>query len=408
MKDQSFNYKGMPTEVFAAFRRAGQEHVFRFWNEIDENGRIALVRQARSIDLNLVRELATGRGLAPHPDPAAEKGPAPVLALGEEPRFARRAHAMRVGGDLLKAGKVGTFLVAGGQGSRLGFEGPKGCLPAGPLSLKSLFQLHAEKVLALSERHGARMPIYIMTSIANDPATRAFFERHGFFGLRPENVLFIPQKMLPALDAAGKLVLEGTSRLFLSPNGHGGAYEAFKDGGALADAERRGLEHIFYFQVDNPLVRIADPLFLGFHALAGSEMSLKVLRKTGPEEKIGVVALEDEKTKVLEYSDLSPEDAARLDPSGGLLFWAGSIAIHAFSLPFFRRVAAGGITLPFHAARKKVLSVDEGGAPIEIEATKHETFIFDALPFARKSLCVEVERKEEFAPIKNQKGVDSL
>lgn len=402
--------KSVPKNLLEAFTAAGQEHVFRFWGELDDLARESFARELRSIDLGGIALLRASCTAQPaHPATAGtRRSPAQVLRLGEEPSFASRRRAAAEGRQLLATGKVGIFLVAGGQGSRLGFEGPKGCLPVGPLSGKTLFQLHSEKIAAIRQAHGARVPWYILTSRANDAATRRYFESNAFFGFRPDDVFFLPQSMLPALDDEGKLILESKSRLFLSPNGHGGAYAAFRDGRCLEDAERRGIEHLFYFQVDNALIRIADPELMGLHALAGSEMSLKVLRKTGPGEKIGVVAVEDVRTKVVEYSDLSKEEAEERDARGELAYWAGSIAIHAFTLAFFRRVCEGGIPLPYHIARKKVATLDEKGKPAEVEATKFETFVFDTLPFARTSLSVEVKREEEFAPIKNKTGVDSL
>jgi len=247
-----------------------------------------------------------------------------------------------------------------------------------------------------------------MTSPANDAETRRFFEAHAHFGLAAGDIFFLPQRMLPALDVHGKLILQSRGRLFQSPNGHGGSFAALRDGGALADAERRGIEHLFYFQVDNVLIRIADPEFIGLHALSGSEYSLKVLRKTGPDEKIGVVAIEDGRTRVIEYSDFSKEESESRDAAGQLRYWAGSIAIHAFRLDFFRRMGEAALQLPVHIARKRVQTIDERGSPVEVEGIKFETFVFDALGAASKSLSVEVRREEEFAPVKNRTGVDSL
>ncbi len=397
----------VPKDLLDAYAAAGQEHVFRFWSELTEDERESFARELRSIHLAGLTSLHSSVSVQASVA-RARRSPAPVLRLDEKPAFTTRERATAEGKELLAAGKVGVFLVAGGQGSRLGFDGPKGCLPVGPLSGKTLFQLHAEKIAALGRDHGVHIPWYIMTSRANDAATRSFFTKHHHFGFRPDDVFFLPQSMLPALDDQGKLILEAKGRLFLSPNGHGGAYAAFRDGHCIEDAARRGLEHLFYFQVDNPLIRIADPLFLGLHALARSEMSLKVLRKTGPGEKIGVVALEDGKTKVVEYSDFSKEESERRDAKGELVYWAGSIAIHAFTLRFFKRVCDGDISLPYHLARKKVATLGTNGQPTEIDATKFETFVFDSLPQARTSLSVEVRREEEFAPIKNKSGVDSL
>lgn len=395
--------------VLEAFRAAGQEHVFRFWNELDEDQRERLVDQAEKIDLELVRQLRTGEMVIPGASPLRDREPIDVLQLGRAPKSCTRKDALYRGIHLLENGKVGVFLVAGGQASRLGIEGPKGCLPVGPLSGRTLFELHAAKIWKLREKYGAPVPWYIMTNAENDAATRAYFERHEHFGLPPEDILFLPQSMLPALDEDGHMLLTAKDRIFENPNGHGGAYRAFADHGGLDDARQRGLEHIFYFQVDNPLVRIPDPIFTGFHDALESEMSLKVVRKTGPYEKLGVVALENGKPTVIEYSDLSAEEAELRDEEDEeLVFWAGSIAIHLFRLDFIERITAQGPRLLYHVAEKDVDTIDEGGEPTTRTARKYETFVFDALPMARSWCNFEVVRHREFAPIKNPEGVDSL
>jgi UDP-N-acetylglucosamine/UDP-N-acetylgalactosamine diphosphorylase len=393
------------------YRAGGQEHVFSFWDQLSDAQRRDLLAQLARIDIDRVRRISSGELAAPTA-PAPDRRPAPVLRLGEEPQSGSRQDAWTRGEDLLRGGQVGILLVAGGQGSRLGFSGPKGCLPVGPISNRTLFEIHAGKIFKLRERYGAALPWYIMTSRANDAASRAFFEEHDFFGLPPADVRFFPQSMLPAFDAGGRLILEEKHRVFESPNGHGGVFAAFAESGGLEDARQRGLDHIFHFQVDNPLMRVADPLFMGLHALAGAEMSSKVLAKTGPGEKLGVVVLEGGRPRVIEYSDLSAAEAELRDEQGELVYWAGSIAIHAFSLEFLDRICGdrgdGGVHLPYHLARKRVPAVDAEGNKCEVEARKAELFVFDALPFAGSFLNLEVMREREFAPIKNPEGVDSL
>ncbi len=398
---------GVPQDLFEAYKNVGQEHVFRFWDGLSGEERDALVGQLREIDLDLVAGLVSG-DLKLHAAAHVERTPPSVIELGDELPDCSRSEATERGWELLKAGKVGIFLVAGGQGTRLGYSGPKGCLEVGPLTGKSLFQLHAEKILALNKKCGQRIPWYIMTSAANDTQTRAFFQEHEHFGLPKDAVIFFQQKMAPALDDDGKLILQSTSKVFLAPDGHGGAFAAFCRGGGLADAQSRGIEHIFYFQVDNAIIVMADPVFMGFHDAAGSEMSLKVVRKTGPEEKVGVVALENGLPQVVEYSDLSNEEAERREPDGQLTFWSGNLAIHAFQLSFLQKGGEGGFPLPYHEARKKIPTVDAQENTIEIQGTKHEQFIFDALPHTKTHLNFEVERSAEFSPVKNRTGVDSL
>jgi UDP-N-acetylglucosamine/UDP-N-acetylgalactosamine diphosphorylase len=306
---------------------------------------------------------------------------------------------------------VACVLVAGGQGSRLGFDHPKGMFAIGPVSGKSLFQIHAEKVLAAARRYGRPVPLLVMTSDATHAETVEYFEKNHRFGLPPGDVAFFRQGTMPALDlATGKLLMEKPGRLFTSPNGHGGTLTALNDSGLLETVAGRGVTQLFYFQVDNPLVKVADPVFLGHHVRADAEASSKVVAKAGPADKMGVFAEIDGRCTIIEYSDLPAELARQTDEQGRLRLWAGNPAIHIFSVDFLRRVTRGASRLPFHVARKKVPHLDEGGhdvSPEKENALKFETFIFDALPVARRWAVVEAPRREEFAPVKNATGVDS-
>ncbi|MBX9625565.1 MAG: UDPGP type 1 family protein, partial [Gemmataceae bacterium] len=311
----------------------------------------------------------------------------------------------------LRRGEVAALVVAGGQGSRLGFDHPKGMYPVGPVSGASLFRVHAEKVLALSRRYGRPVPLLVMTSPATHAETEVYFRDQRFFGLAEGDVRFFQQGTMPALDAAtGRLLLEAPGRLFLSPNGHGGTLTALAETGLLADLEARGVRHVFYFQVDNPLVRVCDPGFVGRHVEAGSEASSRVLFKTEPGEKVGLLADVDGRCVIIEYSDLPADMAAERGPDGTLRFRAGSPAIHLFSVAFLKRVTGGG-GLPFHVARKKVPYYDPATGravtPAAENALKFERFVFDALPLAGRWLAVEARREEEFAPLKNASGPDS-
>lgn len=395
---------------------ADQKHVFDFWEDLDDKEREALRKELSSIDLRWVAERATKRGRdsskqgssrSPIPldfPEREETWKANVVTLGQERIWESRAEVVEEGERILCEGKVGVFLVAGGQGTRLGHKEPKGCLEIGPLSQKTLFQLHAEKIAALGLRSGRPLPWYIMTSETNYEQTKGFFRQEKYFGLDPDNVKFLKQDMNPVLDDNGKLILESRGRISMSPNGHGGSYSAFKK--EFRIAKERGLEHIFYFQVDNPLVRIADPLFLGLHSQAGADVSVKVCRKTGPDEKVGVIALEDGRPTVAEYSDLFDREATDVDPAGELVYWAGSIGIHLFRLDFFGRDE--NLRLPVHETEKDIQRIDEKGKQIRSEETRYETFVFDAFRFSERFLAVEVEREREFAPVKNKAGVDSL
>jgi UDP-N-acetylglucosamine/UDP-N-acetylgalactosamine diphosphorylase len=386
---------------------AGQGHLFRHWRELDERERDELASQVERVDFALVaRHAALARGELAAPPPASFEPPEvfPLARSAEQRSLAARARD--AGARLLAEGKVGFLVVAGGQASRLGFEGPKGAFSIGPVSGASLFELHARRLLAARARHGARAVWYVMTSQANDAATREYFERHGHFGLDPRDVRFFSQAMVPALDFEGRILMSSRASLFLAPNGHGGSLAAFAASGALEDARARGIELLSYFQVDNPLARPADPLFLGLHALAGAGMSSKVVEKRDAAEKVGVLGRVDGVLGCIEYSDLPPELREARDVEGRLRFRAGNIAMHVLGLAFVERVARDSAALPWHVARKS-MNVYEDGRIVSRQGAKFETFVFDALARSPASVTLEVERRCEFSPVKNASGEDS-
>lgn len=389
----------------AQFEAAGQGHVFAFWERLDAPARAALAAQCAALnlaDLARFKEALAGR----HAGAAAGGAMEPDAVIGCAQLAALNPRAE--GEAALRAGQVGVLLVAGGQGSRLGYEGPKGCYPIAPLSDASLFEIHARKILALERAFGAAIPFYIMTSQANDAATRAFFAEHGFFGLAPERVLFFSQGMWPAMTAEGRLIMAAPDSLFMSPDGHGGILAALKRHGLLEDMRRRGLRAVFYFQVDNPLVEIADPAFVGLHLRRGADMSVKVCLKRDPGEGLGVVVRRAGRAEIIEYSELTEEQKHARQSDGRLRFGYGSVAIHVFSPAFLARQADE--PLPLHLAHKKVPFCDDKGRmvkPASPNAYKFEQFIFDVLPRAATSLNVEFLREDEFSPVKNAEGADS-
>jgi UDP-N-acetylglucosamine/UDP-N-acetylgalactosamine diphosphorylase len=333
---------------------------------------------------------------------------ADIITLQATPEGVKgRRRAREAGETLLRQGKVAILIVAGGQGSRLGFSGPKGCFPASPIKKKPLFQLFAEQVRALSTRYGRAIPLLIMTSPENHSDTRAFFKDRAYFGLDASSVHLFSQAFLPSVTPAGDLILKDPIRLFVNPDGHGGSIKALHRSGLLSALLDGGYEELFYCQVDNPLVRIADPVFLGYHALAGAEASTKVVRRATIDEKVGVYVSRAGRDAIVEYIDMGPDLMSALDDRGEILYWAGSTAIHCFSLPFLRRLNDEGFALPYHCAAKEIEVMEPGGAKKKTTGWKFETFVFDAIPLAARTCCVEVERDAEFSPIKNGQGVDS-
>jgi UDP-N-acetylglucosamine/UDP-N-acetylgalactosamine diphosphorylase len=400
-----------PSDLDARLAQAGQEHVRERLRRLEPAARKRLEQALAGLDFALLerlRALLRASGPARGAPTVRSFEPPPLFSLRERPQ--RREELLRgraLGEQLLRTGKVGFVLVAGGQASRLGFDAPKGAFPIGPVTSRPLFEIHARRLLAAARRHGARVPWYVMTSPANDRETRAFFDARGYFGLPPEDVFFFSQDMLPALDESGRILFSGPDTLFLAPNGHGGCLLGLQSSGALADMRARGLEELSYFQVDNPLVRPADPLFLGLHRLARAGMSSKVVEKRDAAEKVGVLGRVDGELSCIEYSDLPAELREARDQRGELAFRAGNIAVHALSLEFTETLTTGPLELPWHLARKKMQVVEADGSRRECTGIKFETFVFDALARSERSVVLEVERSEEFSPLKNACGEDS-
>jgi UDP-N-acetylglucosamine/UDP-N-acetylgalactosamine diphosphorylase len=247
-----------------------------------------------------------------------------------------------------------------------------------------------------------------MTSSATHVETEDFLKQNGRLGLASEDTRLFCQGMLPAVDrATGKILLESPDSIALSPDGHGGMLSALVASGCLADLQRRGVELIFYGQVDNPLLQVCDPALLGYHLLSGSELTTQVVEKRHALERVGNVVELDGLTQIIEYSDLPEEAAQRRNATGDLYLWAGNIAVHVFDVAFLARVADIADALPIHRAFKKVPHLNDTGRPVEPatpNAIKFERFIFDLLPQARNALVVEVDPAEAFAPVKNASG----
>jgi UDP-N-acetylglucosamine/UDP-N-acetylgalactosamine diphosphorylase len=342
-------------------------------------------------------------GLAPAPyEPLPEHG-------GKADDWAK---AKAAGEAALRAGRVAAFTVAGGQGTRLGYDGPKGTYPVTPVKKKTLFQVFAEKIKGAGTRYGKPIHWFIMTSHANHEATEAFFKENRYFGLDSGRVHFFRQGRMPAVDFNGKILLESKGSIAMSPDGHGGSLRALERSGALDLMKKEGIDTLSYFQVDNPLVRFIDPAFIGFHLGRGSEMSSKMVPKAYPEEKVGLFCVQGGKLVVIEYSDLPMATQREVDAAGKLRYLSGSIAIHIFNTDFIRRVAVGGAgaELPFHRADKKIPTVDAAGNAIKPDkpnGVKFEMFVFDALPFAKDPLVIETRRADDFSPVKNAEGIDS-
>lgn len=410
------------TDIRNHYKQHGQGHVFAHFDSLSETEQESLLTRAAAIDLaeldelvgTLIQSPSTGANSL-----AEDLAPADYIPLpgrGGTSDAALWEKATQRGEAALRTGRVAAFTVAGGQGTRLGFDGPKGTFGITPVLKNPLFQVFAEKILASSRLFGRPIPWFIMTSDLNHEDTVAFFEAHHYFGLPQDRVHFFRQGLMPAVDADGKILMADRGEIALSPDGHGGALRALVRSGSIRLMEADGIDTISYFQVDNPLVRCLDPTFIGFHLMHQSDLSSKMVPKVSPEEKVGVFCQRDGTSLVVEYSDLPERLAHERDSAGELRFQAGSIAIHIFHRDFIARLGGKsgqsecGATLPFHLAHKKIPHVDSEGVRHEPETPngyKFEMFVFDALPFAKNPVILETAREEDFSPVKNAEGVDS-
>lgn len=397
-------------------------YLLSHWDRLDESQRQGLHEQILQIDFE-----GLGREFGP-PDPLgrAQVGSTQsvcssshLASLAEPPDAVRLsdrtpeliAEANLEGSRAICAGQVAMVLVAGGQGTRLGFDHPKGMYSIGPVSGRTLFQMHVDSLRGAMKKFGVSIPLLIMTGPSTDRPTREYFAKRGNLGLSDQELMIFQQGTMPAVDArTGRILMESPSSIALSPDGHGGIVRALAKTGWFERAEQLGIKHLFYAQVDNPLVRACDPLLIGLHRLASSQATTQVVEKRSATEKVGNVVKLDGKTQIIEYSDLPEQVAMQTNSDGSLKLWAGNIAVHVFDVDFLQQCRHSAQALPFHRAHKTVSYVDEFGemqVPEKPNAIKLERFVFDLLPAASKALVVESLASESFAPVKNATGSPS-
>jgi len=393
----------VPRDLADRLVAAGQEHLVAHAATLPGAAREAFVGELRTVPWERVAAAFS----SPTPPAPPDLRPPEALTLRRqrnEQGTVRRLAAL--GDSLLAAGKVGTALLAGGQGTRLGFAGPKGTFVLGPDPDRTLYAILLERVAAVSRRAGHPIPVVLVTSRHTDAATRAHLLEREWFGLPRNWVRFVVQGEMPALDDAGRALLEAPGRLALAPDGHGGLVEAFRRDGTLEWLASLGVEALTTFQVDNPLSRPLDPVFLGWMVDRHATAAAKAIRKRDASEKVGVFGRGlDGRVRIVEYSEL---------PEGGAPdLVLGSIAIHALSIEWVRRLLAAdpGFALPWHRARKKVAHVADDGqvaTPSAPNAWKLEQFLFDLLPLAPRVAIQEVDRAREFAAVKNADAPGAL
>ncbi|SDS52178.1 UDP-N-acetylglucosamine/UDP-N-acetylgalactosaminediphosphorylase/putative uridylyltransferase [Paenibacillaceae bacterium GAS479] len=392
-------------ELYKNAQAYGQEHLLKFYPSLPEASKRKLLDQIEKLDFDALRELFHHTN---QPSVSID-GISPIEGYeSEDYNEEERQQLIETGWNRLRQGKVAALVVAGGQGSRLGHEGPKGTYNIGLPSGKSLFQLQAERLLNLSRRAGRSIPWYIMTSPDNHQDTIQHFQVSEYFGYIPEDIFFFCQNVLPALDSVGRVLLSDKDEIGLTPSGNGDVFDSIKRSGVLDDLKRRNVEWLFYYNVDNALVRVVDPLFVGAAAYHNHPIATKVAEKAYPEEKVGSLCLKDGRPAVLEYMDMPKELMFATESSGRLTYGLANLSIHLFRTDFIERYV--NTNIPYHAAHKAVKYIDDHGHPVQpasANAFKFEKFIFDFFSLAERMTVLKIRREEEFAPVKNKEGKDS-
>ncbi|ODV85920.1 hypothetical protein CANARDRAFT_198135 [[Candida] arabinofermentans NRRL YB-2248] len=405
------------------YEKAGQSHLFQYWDDLTNDEQINYLNQLSKIKdpSGFIQEVQDA--IKYSDSISGSKNYAPLPSSSYSTVLDENKHDVskwnEAGLKLIQSGKVGVVLMAGGQGTRLGSSDPKGCYDVGLPSGKSLFQLQAERLIKLQKLAGGDcvIPLYVMTSGPTRAATELYYKENGYFGLASKQVMFFNQGVLPALSLDGKkFLMGGKGELVESPDGNGGLYKAIYDNGLLQDFNQRGIEHIHMYCVDNVLVKVCDPIFIGFASENDYDIATKVVRKRNASESVGLIVIDDELKQpcVVEYSEISKELSEKLDQDGLLYFRAANIVNHYYNVEFLKKMIPQWTSsrdyLPYHIAKKKIGCMNDEGVFVkagkEVNGIKMEQFIFDVFPSVKlhKFGCLEVDRAEEFSPLKNAPG----
>ncbi len=381
----------------------GQEHLLYFYHQLSECKQKALLERAENIDWSLLNQLQ-------NPEDLSGKGEIlPLDGLQIDEIEARRAEFFSAGKQAIIEGKVGAVLLAGGQGTRLGADSPKGTFDIGVSKPLYIFEQLLNNLKEVVFACGKAVPLFIMTSEKNDGATREFFEEHDYFGYPKEEIYFFKQAMAVCVDFNGKILLESRSRIATSPNGNGGWYASLEKAGLEEVLKARGIEWLNVFAVDNVLQKIADPVFIGATVLSGVNCGAKVVSKARPDEKVGVLCLENGVPNVIEYYELTEQMANARNEGGELTYRNGVILNYLFRVETLHRKLKAHI--PVHIVKKKIPYIDDAGNKIRPQTEngyKFETLVIDMVKLMETCLPFEVVREKEFAPIKQLTGIDSV
>ncbi len=390
-------------ELLNVLKEHGQEHIFEAYQKLDDKGKEKLAAQIERIDWSIVE-------MAGHKELSQERGKLePLSALEVTQIEENKAKYEEIGLGAIRAGKVGAVLLAGGQGTRLGSDGPKGKYNIGLTKEIYIFERLIRNLMDVTDKAGCFVPLYVMTSDKNHDETIAFFEEKNYFGYPKDFVKFFKQEMAPSVDFQGKLYMESADSLSLSPNGNGGWFYSMEVTGVLKDVKARGVEWLNIFAVDNVLQHIADPVFVGATIDSGCVSGAKVVRKADPEEKIGVLCLEDGKPSIVEYYEMTEEIINSREANGELSYNFGVILNYLFRVDQLEEISSQKMAV--HVVEKKIPYIDEKGVLVKPESPngyKFELLVLDMIHMFDNCLSYEVVRDYEFAPIKNKTGVDSV
>lgn len=377
-----------------------QSHLLKFIKELSETDQQNLINQIETLDFSVLHETGAEE----------ERGNIEPLYAATLSEIENKKEIYRKTGiEAIRNGKVGAVLLAGGQGSRLGFDKPKGMFNIGVNRELYIFECLINNLLDVVKETETWIPLFVMTSVDNDKDTRDFFEKHNYFGYSSDNVMFFVQEQLPTVDTNGKLMLAGKGTVSTAPNGNGGWYASMVKSGVLKSLKKADIEWLNVFAVDNVLQRMVDPCFIGAIIESGRQCGAKVVAKAAPEERVGVMCLEDGKPSIVEYYEMTDEMRTRREEDGTLSYNWGVILNYVFRTDKLNDIL--GMHLPLHRAFKKIKYLDENGntvIPEEPNAYKYETLVLDMVKLQDSCLAYEVEREKEFAPVKNKEGVDSV
>ncbi len=379
-------------------------HLLKYYDELSNDEKNNLLLELENIDFDLLKSLYAKRD---KPDDVSKKIEKIPYISKDNITEEEKEKYTNIGIEAIKKNKIAVCQMAGGQGTRLGCSGPKGKFIVNLKTPKSIFEIFADKLKETYINYGIKVKWYIMTSKNNDAETKSFFEDNNYFGYGKENIRFFVQGEMPLLNLNGKVVLSEKGKILTAANGNGGIYEALHREGILQELKENNITYLGIGNVDNILLDILDPLFIGMMIARNEELGIKTVTKTSPEERVGVICKLNGKPGVIEYTEITDEMANLRDENGNLIFGEAYFGLAMFKVELLEKIVEG---LSYHVNIKKNSYLDENGDRVESEtpnAYKFEMLIFEGFNYAKNMLVLSVKREENFAPIKNKEGVDS-